>query len=71
MVSRPMGNTAWMYVWPSGAWKGIERMRRVEKAGKVMAKRERVEFPKIWFWGLFLLGAVFLWVERKMGGMNG
>jgi hypothetical protein len=33
--------------------------------------RERVEFPKGWFFCLFLLGAVFLWVERKMGGMSG
>jgi hypothetical protein len=71
MVSRPMGDTAWWYVWPRGAWKGVERD---EKARGVVAAgpgRERVEFSKGWFWGLFLLGVVFLWVERKMGGMSG
>lgn len=32
---------------------------------------EKAEFPKWWFYGFFLLGALFLWVERKMGGMSG
>jgi hypothetical protein len=78
MVCRPGGDTAWGYVWPKGAWKGVEEMRQM---GPVAASRsgvesgrmgkERVELPKGWFAGLFLLGAVFLWVERKMGGMNG
>ena len=71
MISRPMGDTVWWYVWPRGAWKGMERAPQVEVAGQNMEKRERVEFPKGWFWALFLLGVVFLWVERKMGGMNG
>lgn len=46
---------------------GAER----EAATGERVDRQRVEFPKVWFWGLFLLGVVFLWVERKMGGMNG
>jgi len=80
-VSRPMGDTAWMYVWPRGAWKGVVRpggaavRAGVAVEGSAAAggrvERERVELPIVWFWGLFLLGAVFLWVERKMGGMNG
>lgn len=84
VVSRPMGDTAWWYVWPRGAWKGVERgvtARGVVAAGPVAggeglrsatrSGQERVEFSKGWFWGLFLLGVVFLWVERKMGGMSG
>lgn len=60
-ISRPMGDTVWWYVWPA-----VRNAATGEHVG-----REQVEFPKIWFWGLFLLGAVFLWVERKMGGMSG
>jgi hypothetical protein len=71
-VYRPMGDSAWWYVWPLGAWKDVERGH---KSGVVknsdLQKRERVEFPKGWFWGLFLFGVVFLWVERKISGMNG
>jgi hypothetical protein len=79
-VNRPMGDTAWWYVWPRGAWRGVNRMRRmedtreyrvVEKAAAASRDRERVEFPKGWFFALFFAGVVFLWVERKMGGMNG
>jgi hypothetical protein len=77
-----MGEPAWWYVWPAGAWRGVDRMRRMEETKNYVVtmrggvdggrlERQRVEFPKGWFWGLFLLGAVFLWVERKMGGMNG
>jgi hypothetical protein len=71
-VYRPMGDSAWWYVWPAGAWKELER--RVKKAmvkNSALPERERVEFPAGWFWGLFLLAAVVLWVERKIGGMNG
>jgi hypothetical protein len=109
MVYRPMGDTAWWYVWPVGAWKGVERMRRMEETRNYVAagvsadggranrdttaggranrdtrervthervthdrvSREWVEFSRVWFWGLFLLGVAFLWVERKLGGMNG
>jgi len=72
LVYRPMGDTAWWYVWPVGAWENVERG---SKSGVVkksdLPERERVEFPKGWFWGLFLSGVVFLWVERKISGMNG
>jgi hypothetical protein len=27
--------------------------------------------PKYWFYGFFLLSVLFLWVERKIGGMSG
>jgi len=70
-VSRPGGDTAWWYVWPEGAWKKIERAPRLEEKKNLVVARERMEFPRAWFWGLFLLGTVFLWVERKMGGMSG
>ena len=81
-VCRPAGDTTWWYVWPAGAWKGVEQTRRmaevknprrqgaVDLAGGALTE-ERVPVAKGWFWGLFLLGALFLWVERKMGGMNG
>lgn len=78
-VSRPGGDTTWWYVWPEEAWKNIKRAQKsveMRSAGEVpavgeVAKRERMEFPRAWFWGLFLLGTVLLWVERKMGGMSG
>jgi hypothetical protein len=38
---------------------------------EAVAGQVRTEVPKPWFWGVFLLAMVFLWVERKMGGMNG
>jgi hypothetical protein len=81
-VYRPMGDTAWWYVWPAGAWRGVYRQRRMEEtaayfpAGHAEVRdrwkeREKVVIPAAWFWGLFLFAAAFLWVERKMGGMNG
>jgi hypothetical protein len=81
LVYRPTGDSAWWYVWPAGAWKGMDRGARSEVKRRVVAGeresgggsvvRERVEFPKGWFLGLFLLGMVVLWVEGKIGGMNG
>jgi hypothetical protein len=67
-----MGDTSWWYAWPVEAWKAVKRVQRKGKPERnVGAERVQVEFPKVWFWGLFLLAAAFLWVERKMGGMNG
>ena len=68
-LGRPMGDTSFCYVWPAGAWKGILKEQEGKDAERV--ERMRVEFPKGWFACLFLLSMVFLWVERKMGGMSG
>ena len=79
----PGGDTAWGYAWPQWAWKGVAA-GRASKAegghrsgggaatggnGKIV--REWVEFPRWIFYMVFLLSMFFLWVERKMGGMNG
>ena len=35
------------------------------------AVRQSVPIPKYWFYIIFLISVLFLWVERKIGGMNG
>ena len=36
-----------------------------------VAGQESVPIPKYWFYSIFLISVLFLWVERKIGGMNG
>jgi hypothetical protein len=78
----PGGDTTWRYVWPVGAWAAADRERRwaatqdylrqlrPAETKKTMV-REKAALPKGWFYVLFLLAMIFLWVERKMSGMNG
>jgi hypothetical protein len=58
----PGGDTSWGY-----AGKGVREMAVV--GGKTV--REWVAFPTWILYVIFLLSMFFLWVERKMGGMNG
>jgi hypothetical protein len=60
------GDTTWAYVWPSRAvveFKGTGK--EAGMGGEVRA------IPKYWFYIFFLLSVLFLWVERKIGGMSG
>jgi hypothetical protein len=36
-----------------------------------VAGQQSVPIPKYWFYSIFLISMLFLWVERKIGGMNG
>jgi hypothetical protein len=46
--------------------------RRGEGRGRSdVAGQQSVPIPKYWFYGIFLINLLFLWVERKIGGMNG
>jgi hypothetical protein len=36
-----------------------------------VAGKQSVPVPKYWFYIIFLISVLFLWVERKIGGMNG
>ncbi len=78
----PGGDTSWRYIWPMGAWAAADRERRwaatqeyqrklgPEEAETTMV-REKAALPKGWLYVLFVLAMLFLWVERKMSGMNG
>ena len=76
------GDTTWRYVWPVGAWAAADRERRraatqgyLQKLRPAETERrmvpEKVALPKGWLYALFVMAMVFLWVERKMSGMNG
>jgi hypothetical protein len=52
----------------AGRQAGMGR-RRVAEPEQVV--REVVAIPKYWFYIVFLISILFLWVERKMGGMSG
>jgi hypothetical protein len=67
----PGGDTSWGYAWDRGAWKGIkvESVVGVDKKGKEV--KAWVAFPRWILYVVFLLSVLFLWVERKMGGMSG
>jgi hypothetical protein len=70
-VRLPGGDTSWGYAWDRGAWKGIkvESVVGVDKKGKEV--KAWVAFPRWILYVVFLLSVLFLWVERKMGGMSG
>jgi hypothetical protein len=78
----PGEDTTWRYVWPAGAWAAVDRERRWAETQDYLRQlrpaetkktmvREKAALPKGWFYVLFLLAMIFLWVERKMSGMNG
>ena len=78
----PGGDTSWRYVWPVGAWAAADRERRWAATQEYQRKlgpaetqntmvREKAALPKGWLYVLFVLAMLFLWVERKMSGMNG
>ena len=71
----PAGDTAWAYVWPRGAWAVLYRERESldHRGGGIIvgAGGAVAEIPKYWFYCVFLLSVIFLWVERKIGGMSG
>ena len=70
-VRVPGGDTSWAYVWEASAWKGIHGTGGdMGVEGRKPAK-EWVEFPRWICYVVFLLSLFFLWVERKMAGMNG
>jgi hypothetical protein len=68
-VRVPGGDTSWAYVWGADAWKGIRGTNVEAEVGK--PAKEWVEFPRWIFYVVFLLSVFFLWVERKIAGMNG
>jgi hypothetical protein len=78
-VRVPGGDTSWAYVWGASKWKGIHRAGGSRTGAKDGAaaedrsekRKEWVEFPRWIFYVVFLLSMFFLWVERKMAGMNG
>jgi hypothetical protein len=70
-VRVPGGDTSWAYVWGASAWRGIRGASGHEEVGARKPAKEWVEFPRWVFYVVFLLSMFFLWVERKMSGMNG
>ncbi|MBS1664435.1 MAG: hypothetical protein JST68_25545 [Bacteroidetes bacterium] len=60
------GDTAFWYVWPEGAWKAMNVPVPEESVGATPVEEERVPLSKSWFYALFLLSALFLWIERKI-----
>jgi hypothetical protein len=52
------------------AREGARTSRQVAPEPEQVA-REAVAIPKYWFYIVFLISILFLWVERKMGGMSG
>jgi hypothetical protein len=82
MLHTLKGDTTWVYFWPRSAWAalyGQQRSRAEVRNGIGTAAvaraaprlREAVVIPAYWFYVLFFLSVLFLWVERKMAGMNG
>ncbi len=74
------GDTVTSYVWPRGAWASFYReLRRRETLdyrgrspeSETAGEGAKVEVPKYWFYVIFLISVVFLWVERRIGGMSG
>ncbi len=70
-VRVPGGDTSWNYVWGEGAWKGIRPAKVVSRKGTGKTVREWILFPRWILYAIFLLSVFFLWVERKIVGMNG
>jgi hypothetical protein len=85
-LSTLQGDTTWSYVWPRTAWATFYREQRKGETMNFLARegertsrqvapeqvaREAVAIPKYWFYIVFLISILFLWVERKMGGMSG
>jgi hypothetical protein len=68
-VRVPGGDTSWAYVWGADAWKGIRGTNVEAEVRK--PEKEWVEVPRWIFYVVFLLSVFFLWVERKIAGMNG
>lgn len=75
----PKGERSWWYVWKEGDWATIHRRERLEGTQRWIAARsgrkgEAIEHvgkrkllvAKGWFYLLFVLSAVFLWVERRI-----
>jgi hypothetical protein len=51
---------------------GVGRGRGGDGRGRSdVAGQQLVPIPKYWFYSIFLISVLFLWVERKIGGMNG
>jgi hypothetical protein len=50
----------------SGVGRGADGRGRSDVVG-----RQSAPIPKYWFYVIFLISVLFLWVERKIGGMNG
>lgn len=78
-VRTPQGPQSWWYVWKAGDWSTIRRRDRLEGTRKWIAARgerkravpegagtHKLLVAKGWFYLLFLLSAVFLWVERRI-----
>lgn len=65
------GDTTWMYVWPRGAWASLYRGIEAPGPQAVRGGWEEVAVPRYVFYIAFLISILFLWVERKMGGMSG
>jgi hypothetical protein len=65
------GDTSWGYAWGRGAWKAMKVESVVGASEKGKTAKEWVDFPRWVLYMVFLLSVFFLWVERKMGGMNG
>ena len=74
-VRVPGGDTSWAYVWGVTAWKGIHSDSGSREgsaaAGERKPVKEWVDFPRWIFYVVFLFSVFFLWVERKIAGMNG
>jgi hypothetical protein len=70
-VGVPGGDTSWAYVWGGKDWTGIRQAKIVGEVGTGKMVRDWVVFPRWVLYVVFLLSVFFLWVERKMGGMNG
>jgi hypothetical protein len=65
----PGGDTSWWYAWPVDSWKGI--YGEMGGRGPERVIDDQPVIPKGWLYTSFLLSLLFLWVERKIAGMNG
>ncbi|TWI91621.1 hypothetical protein LX66_0996 [Chitinophaga japonensis] len=65
----PAGDTCWWYAYAEKDWQPLSAraQKQVQHRGMAAtASESRAAIPRIWFFIMFLLGAVFLWVEEKL-----
>ena len=73
------GQTVWFYVYGNQEWKSVRAADKIFATARYAAKftqnesvtkpihdKVRIEFPKIYFYLLFLITCLYLWVERKL-----
>jgi len=64
------GDTSWWYAWQQHDWLTLDRRQRLEDSRRYIADAAIVPgssapVSRIWFYIPFLLGCLFLWIEKK------